>query len=50
MNRMLADLGQVTVYVVRDPLEGGGAEHEPNAAEVWHTPAAARSGRHRNCA
>jgi hypothetical protein len=27
--------GPVTVYVVRDPSEVGGAEHEPGAAEVW---------------
>ncbi|MBP9025057.1 MAG: hypothetical protein KBH81_02800, partial [Phycisphaerae bacterium] len=27
--------GQVIVYVVRDPSEVGGAQHEPGAAEVW---------------
>jgi hypothetical protein len=30
-----ADPGDVTVYVVRDPSEVGGSEHEPGATEVW---------------
>jgi hypothetical protein len=27
--------GPVTVYVVRDPREVGGSEHEPGASEIW---------------